>query len=458
VIKPRRTKAVEPAARKAIRCAIYTRKSTEEGLDQDFNSLDAQRESAEAYIRSQSHEGWKLVPTRYDDGGFSGGTLERPALAALVEDIKAGKIDCVVVYKVDRLSRSLMDFSKLVEVFEAHGVSFVSVTQQFNTTHSMGRLTLNILLSFAQFEREIIGERIRDKLAAHKRKGKWTGGRPVLGYDVDRSARSPKLVVNTDEAQQVREIYATYLQNPSLLDCLNQVAAKGWNTKRVVTKAGKPTGGEPFSRSTLYTLLTNRVYLGEVAHKDEWFPGEHESIIDAETFEAVQERLQSNGRLGGNDFRNRYHALLKRILRCKHCDSAMTHIFQGKHARKYRYYTCSSAMRKGRRTCPHPTLPAADIEQIVVDELRGFCKRPDVKRAVREALMKQGLPSDGRLASLLNDFPAVWAALEPRERVELMRLAVREVEYDGAESSVEVHFHGTESLAVDGAAAREEAA
>jgi DNA invertase Pin-like site-specific DNA recombinase len=196
VIKPRRSSNPEPAARKTVRCAIYTRKSTEEGLDQDFNSLDAQRESAEAYIRSQSHEGWKLVPTRYDDGGFSGGNLERPALRALLDDIKAGKVDCVVVYKVDRLSRSLMDFSKLVEVFEAHGVSFVSVTQQFNTTHSMGRLTLNILLSFAQFEREIIGERIRDKLAAHKRKGKWTGGRPVLGYDVDRTVRSPRLVLN----------------------------------------------------------------------------------------------------------------------------------------------------------------------------------------------------------------------------------------------------------------------
>jgi site-specific DNA recombinase len=458
VIKRRRNGEKERPERKAVRCAIYTRKSTEEGLDQDFNSLDAQRESAEAYIRSQAHEGWHLVPTRYDDGGFSGGNLERPALAALVEDIKAGKIDCVVVYKVDRLSRSLTDFSKLVEVFEGHGVSFVSVTQQFNTTHSMGRLTLNILLSFAQFEREIIGERIRDKIAAHKRKGKWTGGRPVLGYDVDRSMRSPKLVVNDAEARQVREIYGLYLQNPSLLDCLNEVAAKGWTTKRVVTKAGKATGGEPFSRSTLYTLLTNRIYLGEVAHNEEWFPGEHQPIVDAETFDEVQERLQANGKVGGNDFRNRYHALLKRILRCKHCDASMTHVFQGRHSRKYRYYTCSSAMQKGRRTCPHPTLPAADIEQLVVEELRAYCKRAEVKRAVREALAKQGVPSDGRLVSLLNDFPAVWATLEPRERVELVQLAVSGVDYDGVDSSVEVHFHGTESLAAGCAAALEEAA
>ncbi|MBU3729536.1 MAG: recombinase family protein, partial [Phycisphaerales bacterium] len=389
-----------------------------------------------------------------DDGGFSGGNLERPALAALVEDIKAGKVDCVVVYKVDRLSRSLTDFSRLVEVFEAHKVSFVSVTQQFNTTHSMGRLTLNILLSFAQFEREIIGERIRDKVAAHKRKGKWTGGRPLLGYDVDRSARSPRLVLNAEEADQVREIYAMYLENPSLLDCLRKVAERGWTTKRVQTKVGQVMGGEPFSRSTLYRLLTSRIYLGEVSHKREWFPGEHTAIIDAATFSAVQERLQANGRLGGNDFRNRYNALLKRILRCRRCDAAMTHVFQGQHSRKYRYYTCSSAMRKGRATCPHPSLPAAEIEALVVDELRGFCGRPDVRRAVRAALAHQGSPSDSRLAHLLDDFTAVWAMLEPGERVELVRLAVRQVDFDSSDSSIEVSFHSTDAIV----GAREEAA
>jgi site-specific DNA recombinase len=442
VIKPRRSSKPEPAARKTVRCAIYTRKSTEEGLDQDFNSLDAQRESAEAYIRSQSHEGWKLVPTRYDDGGFSGGNLERPALRALLDDIKAGKVDCVVVYKVDRLSRSLMDFSKLVEVFEAHGVSFVSVTQQFNTTHSMGRLTLNILLSFAQFEREIIGERIRDKLAAHKRKGKWTGGRPVLGYDVDRTVRSPRLVLNQTEAAHVREIYEIYLRTGSLIECTRQVGQRGFATKKVLMRNGRITGGAPFCRSTLYALLVNRIYLGEVAHKGQWFRGEHPAIIDAETFESVQALLQKNGRLGGNDFRNRYNALLKRILRCKHCDSAMTHVFQGRDPRKYRYYTCASAMRLGRKTCPHPTLPATEIEQLVVDELRRYCKRPDVKRAVRASLARGGRPSDGRLAALLADFEAVWATLEPREQVELVRLAIGRVEFDSSDSSIEVVFRG----------------
>ena len=217
---------------KVIRCAIYTRKSTEEGLEQEFNSLDAQRDSAEAFIASQKNEGWVALPDRYDDGGFSGGNLDRPAMARLLADIEAGKVDCVVVYKVDRLSRSLLDFSRIMGEFDKHQVSFVSVTQQFNTTHSMGRLTLNILLSFAQFEREIIGERIRDKIAAQRRKGKWTGGVAVLGYDVDRSGPSPRLVVNAAEAARVRQIFALYLQHGSLLPVVRELDRRGWKTKK----------------------------------------------------------------------------------------------------------------------------------------------------------------------------------------------------------------------------------
>jgi site-specific DNA recombinase len=310
----------------------------------------------------------------------------------------------------------------------------------------MGRLTLNILLSFAQFEREIIGERIRDKLAAHKRKGKWTGGRPVLGYDVDRSSRSPKLAVNAAEAERVRGIYAIYLETGSLIDCMHQVTARGWASKRSVTRAGRERGGDPFCRSTLYTLLTNRIYRGEISHKGEWFLGEHEAIVDAATFDAVQERLQANGRLGGNDFRNRYHALLKRVLRCKSCDCVMTHVFQGQDPRRYRYYTCASAMRNGRKSCPFPSLPAREIEPLVVDEIRAYCRRPEVRRAARAALARGGRPSDSRLASLLDDFEAVWATLEPKEQVELVRLVVSRVEFDASDSSIEVTFHGTRSL------------
>ena len=228
-----------------VRCAVYTRKSTEEGLEQEFNSLDAQRESAEAYIASQKGEGWQCLPGHYDDGGYTGGNMERPALKRLLADIKDGKVDCIVVYKVDRLSRSLLDFVKIMETLEKHKVSFVSVTQQFNTTSSMGRLTLNILLSFAQFEREIISERTRDKVHAARRKGKWTGGRPVLGYDVD--PKGGKLIVNADEAARVRAIFELYLERQSLAATVKELDARGWRNKFWVTKDGKQAGGYPRS-------------------------------------------------------------------------------------------------------------------------------------------------------------------------------------------------------------------
>ena len=295
----RRSKPSTKPDSPAIRCAIYTRKSSEEGLDQEFNSLDAQRESAEAFIASQKAEGWVALPEQYNDGGYSGGSMERPALDRLLRDIAAGKVDCVVVYKVDRLSRSLMDFSRIMETFENHGVSFVSVTQQFNTTHSMGRLTLNILLSFAQFEREIIGERIRDKVAAQRRRGKWAGGVPVLGYDVDRSGPSPRLVVNAAEAGRVREIFRLYLERGSLQPAVAELASRGWQTKRRVTSAGRAVGGRPFDKPGLYNLLTNPLLVGKVVHKGEEFDGEHEAIIDPETFLKVQTLLKSNGRGGG---------------------------------------------------------------------------------------------------------------------------------------------------------------
>ncbi len=356
-----------------IRCAIYTRKSSEEGLDQEFNSLDAQRESAEAFIASQKAEGWKCLPERYDDGGFSGGSMERPALDRLIRDIEAGKIDCVVVYKVDRLSRSLMDFSRIMETFDAHGVSFVSVTQQFNTTSSMGRLTLNILLSFAQFEREIIGERIRDKIAAQKRKGKWAGGVPILGYDVDRSGGSPKLVVNAKEATRVRQIFALYLDKQSLQPVVRELDRKGWRNKKRVTKKGRVIGDKAFDKATLYAHLKNPLYKGMISHKGELYQGEHEAIIDAEQFDRVQKILSHNGRIGGKEVRNKYGAILRGLLRCKACDHAMTHVFttsRGKSRKQYRYYRCVGSIKKGACTCPSGSLPAQAIEQLVVDEAR----------------------------------------------------------------------------------------
>lgn len=381
-----------------VRCAIYTRKSSEEGLDQEFNSLDAQRESAEAFIASQKAEGWVALPERYDDGGYSGGSMERPALDRLLRDIAAGKIDCVVVYKVDRLSRSLMDFSRIVETFENHGVSFVSVTQQFNTTHSMGRLTLNILLSFAQFEREIIGERIRDKIAAQKRKGKWAGGVPILGYDVDRSGGSPKLVVNAKEAARVREIFPMYLDKGSLLPVVSELVHRNWVNKRRVTKKGNELGGRPFDKATLYMLLTNPILTGKIRHKGEIYEGEHEAIIDQGLFDEVQRQLKLNGRTGGVEVRNKYGAILRGLLRCKTCGSAMTHTFSGKHRKNfYRYYRCTRAIKNGRHVCSVGTLPASEIERVVVDEVRSLATD---KALLAQVLEDAHVAIDAELAEL----------------------------------------------------------
>jgi site-specific DNA recombinase len=283
------------------RCAIYTRKSTEEGLDQEFNSLDAQREAAEAYILSQRGEGLIALPERYDDGGFSGGNLERPALQRLLADIRASAVDCVVVYKVDRLSRSLIDFARIIEVLDNCRVSFVSVTQQFNTTNSLGRLTLNILLSFAQFEREIIGERTRDKMSASRRKGKWTGGHPVLGYDID--PRGGRLILNADEAHRVRAIFKLYLDYNAMLPVVREIDRRGWHTTQWVTKRGGTQGGKPFTKGRLYRLLTNLIYTGNVEFKGQVYDGEHEAILEAETWESVQQILHRNGRSGGIEVR-----------------------------------------------------------------------------------------------------------------------------------------------------------
>ncbi len=278
-------------SRGRVRCAMYTRKSSEEGLEQEFNSLDAQREACRLYVRSQKHEGWQALPQLYDDPGFSGGNMERPALKRLLADIAARKIDVVVVYKVDRLTRSLADFAKIVEVFDANAVSFVSITQAFNTTTSMGRLTLNVLLSFAQFEREVTGERIRDKIAASKKKGLWMGGQPALGYDV----KDRKLVVNETEADTVRAIFRRYLDLGSVRELKIALDAEGVVSKQRTAANGSAYGGQSFSRGALYQLLQNRVYIGQIVHKGAAYPGEHPQIVDEELWRQVQEKLEANG-------------------------------------------------------------------------------------------------------------------------------------------------------------------
>lgn len=380
----RKSNRKQPAV--TMRCAVYTRKSTEEGLDQEFNSLDAQREAGEAYVASQQHEGWGCLPELYDDGGFTGGNMERPALQRLMADIEAGKIDCVVVYKVDRLSRSLLDFARIMEVFDRHKVAFVSVTQQFNTATSMGRLVLNVLLSFAQFEREIIGERIRDKIAAQRRKGKWTGGTPVLGYDVDRSGPSPKLVVNAEEAARVREIFQLYLTMGSMLPVVEELERRGWMTKAWNTKSGRPKGGRPFDRGSLHALLKNPLYIGKLKHKRNVYVGEHEPIVSADVFDMVQTLLRQNRQAGPVKSRNRHGALLRRLLYCKACGHAIIHNFTGRGHKMYRYYTCTRAIKSGRKACPSAYLPAAEIEKVVIERIRAIAEDADlVAEVVQQA-------------------------------------------------------------------------
>jgi site-specific DNA recombinase len=364
-----------PAPRPTVRCAIYTRKSTEEGLEQEFNSLDAQRESGEAYIKSQTHEGWECLPGHYDDGGFTGGNMDRPALRRLMADIEAGKIDCVVVYKVDRLSRSLLDFARMMETFEKHHVSFVSVTQQFNTATSMGRLVLNVLLSFAQFEREIISERTRDKIAAARRKGKWAGGHPLLGYDID--PQGFKLVVNEDEAFRVRAIFDLYLEHQAMIPVIKELDRRGWLNKRWTTRKGRERGGKPFTKTSLHKLLTNITYAGKIRYKNEIHDGEHDAIVDPATWQRVQALLQRNGRTGGALVRNKFGALLKGMLRCVPCGCAMTPTHTTKDGNKrYRYYVCSSAQKRGWHTCPSKSIPAGEIERFVVDQIKCIGKDP----------------------------------------------------------------------------------
>jgi site-specific DNA recombinase len=384
------------AARPTVRCAVYTRKSTEEGLQQEFNSLDAQREAGAAYIRSQFAEGWICLPEHYDDGGYTGGNMDRPALRRLLADIEAGGIDCVVVYKVDRLSRSLLDFARLMESFETHRVSFVSVTQQFNSTSSLGRLTLNMLLSFAQFEREIISERTRDKIAAARRKGKWVGGHPILGYDVH--PQRFKLLVNEDEAIRVRAIFALYLEHESLLPVVQELERRGWFTKRWTTRKGHARGGKLFTKTSLHKLLTNITYLGKLRYKQEIHDGEHAAIVDPALWQRVQVLLQRNGRTGGGLARNRFGAFLKGILCCVPCNCAMTPTHTTKQGnRRYRYYVCASAQKRGWDTCPSKAIPAGEIERFVVEQIACIGRDPAL---CQEIFAQAGVHARTRRAEL----------------------------------------------------------
>jgi site-specific DNA recombinase len=365
--------------KKLLRCAVYTRVSSDQGLEQEFNSLDNQREAAEAYVKSQAHEGWRCLSTRYDDGGFSGGSLERPALQKLLADIRERRIDVVVVYKVDRLTRALSDFAKLVELFDAHEVSFVSVTQAFNTTTSMGRLTLNVLLSFAQFEREVTGERIRDKIAASKRKGMRMGGPVPLGYDV----LDKKLVINRREAERVRIIFQRYLDVGSLTGLARDLRRRGIVTKISRRGDGSVRGGIPFTKGPLAYLLRNPVYIGEVVHKGKRYPGEHEAILEVDLFGAVQKALAAAKRARSYARANTGSLLTGRIFDDR--GNRMTPSTANARGVRYRYYV-SCVLAQGRKNDAGsvPRIPAPEIEACVVTAVTE--QVPDATQAPHELI------------------------------------------------------------------------
>jgi DNA invertase Pin-like site-specific DNA recombinase len=397
-----------------LRCAVYTRKSSEEGLEQEFNSLHAQREACEAYIASQRSEGWVLVRDHYDDGGVSGGTLERPALKRLLQDVEEGLVDVVVVYKIDRLSRSLMDFSRLVEVFDRNDVTFVSVTQSFNTTTSMGRLTLNILLSFAQFEREVTAERIRDKFRASRMKGMWMGGIVPLGYRVD----NHKLVIEETEAAIVRMIFERFIATGSATILAKNLAVEGVCTRR----------GKLIDKGFLYKLLNNRVYIGAAVHKGTPYPGEHKPIIERALWDKVHAILAESPRKRACNTRAQTPAVLKGLIFGP--DGAAfspTHTKKGN--RLYRYYVSQTLLKRGVDACPVGRVPAAEIEAAVIEQLRGLLRAPEIIvgtwRAARPEI--EGLP-EADVREALERLDPLWDELFPAEQARIVQLLVERID------------------------------
>lgn len=415
-----------------LRCAAYTRKSSEEGLEQEFNSLDAQREACEAYIASQRAEGWTLVPDYYDDGGVSGGTLERPALKRLLADIEGGRVDVVVVYKIDRLSRSLMDFAKLVEVFDRHSVTFVSVTQSFNTTTSMGRLTLNILLSFAQFEREVIGERIRDKVAASRKKGIWMGGWAPLGYDV----KDRKLIVNEAEAKLVRSIFKRFARYQSGTKLVRELAKENARNKY----------GKLIDKGYLYRVLNNPVYLGEAVHKGTPYPGEHKAIIDQGLWDAAHQVLNVSPRTRARHSLAKTPALLKGLIFAPD-GRAMTPTHTRRRGRLYRYYVSTKVLKADAAACSIGRVPSAEIETAVIDQVRRLLQSPEIAVATwREAKRANPKLSERQVREALQRFDELWTELFPAEQARIVQLLVERVDVHQQGANVVLKVEGLTTL------------
>ena len=430
----------KPIVRK-LRCAVYTRKSSEEGLEQEFNSLDAQREACEAYIASQKPEGWVLVPDRYDDGGISGATLERPALKRLLADIEDRRVDVIVVYKIDRLSRALMDFAKLVEVFDRKNVTFVSVTQSFNTTTSMGRLTLNILLSFAQFEREVIGERIRDKFAASRKKGMWMGGFVPLGYDV----KDRKLVVNEAEAATVRMIFDCFIKIGSATELVKKLRAEGIRGKQ----------GKLVDKGYVYKLLNNRVYIGEAVHKGVAYPGEHQAIIARTLWDRVHTVLRESPRKRAANTRAQTPALLKGLI-FGPTGRAMTPAHTRKGGKLYPYYVSTDVLKRDAEACTVRRVPAAEIESAVIDQLRGLLRTPEIIVGTWRAAKSMGDISEEEVREALQRLDPLWDELFPAEQARIVQLLVARVDVSPNGADIRLRTEGLTNLVADLRAVRPE--
>jgi site-specific DNA recombinase len=416
------------AAPRKLNCAIYTRKSTEEGLEQNFNSLDAQREACENFIASQKAEGWVMLPEQYNDGGFSGGNMERPGLKQLIKAIKTGAIDTIVVYKIDRLSRSLADFAKLVEIFDEHKVTFVSVTQSFNTTTSMGRLTLNILLSFAQFEREVSGERVRDKISASRKRGMWMGGMPPLGYDIV----SRKLVPNPQEVKIVQEIFRRFSLVPSMATLVHDLRARGVTSKSWVTIKGIQRTGKLVDKGFLYKILNNPVYVGIAAYKGKHYTGEQPAIIDQPVWEKVQANLakgRSNRPLhaGRADRTSQAPCLLKGLLYSNE-GRCFTPGYTRKKDKFYRYYINTDAIKIGPNSCEIQRLPAGDIESVITAKVKEILQTPEVTAAaVREVCRLRPDIEEYEAINALRSIDEIWNELFPAERSHIVRSLINRI-------------------------------
>lgn len=408
-----------------IRCAIYTRKSTDEGLEKEFNTLEAQREAGENYIRSMKHQGWVILPEHYDDGGFSGGSLKRPALKQLLSDVEAGKVDMIVVYKIDRLTRSLLDFAQLVKIFEKHCCSFVSVTQHFNTCDSMGKLTLNILLSFAQFERELGAERVRDKIAASKKKGMWTGGPLPLGYD----SKNKKLVINKEEAEIVRFIFEDYKRTGSQFQTVRDVNEKGYKPKERMTKTGKNISKGSFNHAMISNILNNPVYLGKVVYKGELYDGQHKAIISQELWDEVKSLRKANLGEAFRPARVIKHSLLKGLIECEYC-GAMTPT-RSKHGNKYyEYYTPLKTVKEGAKIahCKVGSIPAGEIESFVIDKIKSIFQAPEFQQGLLKEFENQGHNCNAAdIHKIISDIGDAIKYFEPRTIHNFISELVRKV-------------------------------